>query len=239
MCYKLARTPFMCAIIFAFAGNLAAQLVEKWNIEHNLDLSSYTVTQNETPFSGKMEGDFDGDSVYSMVSYTLDKGEITVEVRNKLTGEIEFTIDLESKYGSDVKGAFIGDMDNNGRDELVFHYKSNSVVYEYNSPVTNVQTQNQNLPYKTQLAQNYPNPFNPITRIEYSLAKPSKIQIIIFNQLGQTVRTLVDRNFVQAGTYSVIWDGKNEASTMLPSGIYYYQIRTDDLVLTRRSILLK
>jgi hypothetical protein len=239
MCKKFAITLFMYAIIFSLVGNLDAQFVEKWNIEHNLDLSSYTVAQNKTPFSGEMEGDFDGDSVNSIVSYTVDKNEIIVEVRNGLTGEIEFNIDLVSKYGSEVKGAFIGDVDNDGRDELVFHYKANSVVYEYKGPLNNTPSIIQNLAHETQLAQNYPNPFNPVTHIEYSLAKPSKIQIIIFNQLGQRVRTLVDNNFAPAGTYSIMWDGKNENSTQVPSGIYYYQIRTDDLVLTRKSILLK
>jgi photosystem II stability/assembly factor-like uncharacterized protein len=65
------------------------------------------------------------------------------------------------------------------------------------------------------LGQNYPNPFNPSTVIGYDLAQPSKVSLVIYDQLGRIVTTLVD-NQESAGTYSVTWNADN-----LAAGVYY------------------
>ena len=233
MCKKCYRTLFICAMIFSFAGNIDAQLVEKWNIEHNLDLSAYTVEHNEIPFSGEIEGDFNGDNVYSVVSYTVDKSEITLEIRNGLTGEIESSIDLESKYDSGVKGVFIGDVDNDGLDELVFHYRMNSVVYEYSSPVSDIQVMNQNIPKEIKLEPNYPNPFNPSTMIRFTLPKPSEVKIEVYNTSGQRVEILINQRMA-AGTHKVEFTAQN-----LSSGVYFYRIEAGEFQDVKKMILLK
>ncbi|RKY84540.1 hypothetical protein DRQ11_11380, partial [candidate division KSB1 bacterium] len=93
-------------------------------------------------------------------------------------------------------------------------------------------------PDKCQLSQNYPNPFNPETNINYKLSKSGRVSIRIYNLLGQQVRLLVDE-YKEAGYYTIKWDGKNNYGQEVPSGVYYYQIKADDFVQTKRMVLLR
>ncbi len=94
------------------------------------------------------------------------------------------------------------------------------------------------LPVSFALKQNYPNPFNPETIVEYSVIRQSHISIKIFNIAGQKVRTLVNES-VPAGIYRIIWDGRNDASMAVASGIYLYRFQTEDNSETKKMILLK
>jgi hypothetical protein len=79
------------------------------------------------------------------------------------------------------------------------------------------------LPYSFQLLQNYPNPFNPETQIEYTLSKDSEVKLIIYNIMGQKVKTLVDQNQT-AGHKRVHWDGTDDKGKDVASGIFFYRI---------------
>jgi hypothetical protein len=94
------------------------------------------------------------------------------------------------------------------------------------------------LPKEFALFQNYPNPFNPQTNIEYALPKASQVNLVVYNILGQKVRTLVD-NFETAGLKKVIWDGKDERGNEIPSGIYFYKLKTANYSQTKKMIVLK
>lgn len=96
----------------------------------------------------------------------------------------------------------------------------------------------ESIPEKLSIHQNYPNPFNPSTTIRYSLPEHSKITIIIYNQLGQKVKTLVNQN-QSAGNHQIDWDGKNEIGQSLSSGIYFYQLKAGDFIKTHKMVLLK
>lgn len=82
------------------------------------------------------------------------------------------------------------------------------------------------IPETFELRQNYPNPFNPETTIEFAVPQNAKVQIKIFNLLGQQVRELVNGNHT-AGIHRVIWDGRNESGKMAPSGVYFYRMSTE------------
>ncbi len=88
------------------------------------------------------------------------------------------------------------------------------------------------------LLQNYPNPGNPTTNIIFSLAEPRRVELRIFNILGQEVRSLVN-DYREAGAYSVIWNGKNNQGMEVPSGIYLYRLRAGDHVFVKKLTLLK
>jgi hypothetical protein len=86
---------------------------------------------------------------------------------------------------------------------------------------------------------NYPNPFNPETSIVYELAKPSVIELTIFNTKGQKVKTLLKRN-LQAGEYRTVWDGKDENGQSVSSGIYLYKLNVNGKTEgVKRCLLLK
>ena len=69
------------------------------------------------------------------------------------------------------------------------------------------------------LAPNSPNPFNSATLITYHLSGPGPVQLVIYNVLGQPVRTLVDASHA-AGSYQVRWDARDELGATLSTGVY-------------------
>jgi len=82
------------------------------------------------------------------------------------------------------------------------------------------------------LEQNYPNPFNPSTTIKFSLPEATNVTLRIYNALGQMLDELVNTN-LEAGWYNYQWDAANVAS-----GIYIYELRTDNFVAVKKMILL-
>ncbi len=94
------------------------------------------------------------------------------------------------------------------------------------------------VPRYFELRQSYPNPFNNHAVIKYSLSKTTDVSLVIYNILGQKVRTLV-KNQRQNGDVSVIWDGKDGSGRDLSSGIYFYQLRAGQFTQTKRMVLLK
>lgn len=94
------------------------------------------------------------------------------------------------------------------------------------------------IPKEFALEQNYPNPFNPITKIKYQLPKKSDIKIVIYNILGQAVRTLLDKS-VDAGYQEAIWDGLNDFGNRVATGVYFYRVETKDFVKSKKMVLMK
>jgi hypothetical protein len=88
------------------------------------------------------------------------------------------------------------------------------------------------------LQQNYPNPFNTNTTIRYAISNVSNVSIIIYNVLGQTVKTLVNGR-KDAGNYEVSWNGKDDDGHAISSGIYIYKLKYGITVKTNKMMLLK
>ncbi|MBE0551165.1 MAG: T9SS type A sorting domain-containing protein [Ignavibacterium sp.] len=95
-------------------------------------------------------------------------------------------------------------------------------------------------PAKFSLEQNYPNPFNPFTTIKYTIpnvtlsaVEGSRVQLKIFDVLGNEVAILVDE-YKPAGKYEIEFNANK-----LSSGVYYYQLKSGAFVQTRKMILLK
>lgn len=98
--------------------------------------------------------------------------------------------------------------------------------------VTSNETLQEN-PGGIQLLKNYPNPFNPSTNITFELQKPANIRLAIYNALGQQIEVLADQAF-GIGTHTLQFDGAG-----LPSGMYFYELNTEDVTQTKRMLLLK
>ena len=88
-------------------------------------------------------------------------------------------------------------------------------------------------PVEFNLSQNYPNPFNPATMIKYSLPEASRVSLKVYNVIGKEVETLVNDE-KPAGTYEVNFD-----AAQLPSGIYFYQLKTGNFVETKKMVYQK
>ena len=98
-------------------------------------------------------------------------------------------------------------------------------------------------PEKTQLLANYPNPFNPETWIPYELATDTNVRLTIYNTQGVVIRTL-QFGHQSAGYYTgrdraAYWDGRNALGEQVASGLYFYQLETDEMSLMRKMVILK
>jgi len=132
---------------------------------------------------------------------------------------------------------FISSFGIDQQDELYILSYFGGEIYKFEAiPVTGIADPNQ--PELFQLAQNYPNPFNPTTTISYRLGKTSKVELTIYNTAGQKVTTLFNTN-QQAGEYQVKWHGENNSGQGVASGVYLYKFQADDLIQTRKMILLR
>ncbi|MEW6654809.1 MAG: FlgD immunoglobulin-like domain containing protein, partial [Bacteroidota bacterium] len=94
------------------------------------------------------------------------------------------------------------------------------------------------IPSEFALSQNYPNPFNPTTSIKFQLAQDAKVNLVVYDMLGQRVRTLVD-GIQEAGFYTVRWDGSNDFGSKVSSGIYIYRLQAGSFVSTLKMNLMK
>jgi hypothetical protein len=98
-------------------------------------------------------------------------------------------------------------------------------------------TENENaatpIPKRFVIEQNRPNPFNASTEIGFSLFSPAKVKLAIYNQLGQEVALLEDRQLV-SGRYDRKWNPVG-----LVNGVYFYRLYVDGFVETKKLILLK
>ena len=98
-------------------------------------------------------------------------------------------------------------------------------------------------PEKTQLLANYPNPFNPETWMPYELATDTEVRLTIYNAQGVVVRVL-QLGQQSAGYYTdreraAYWDGRNALGEQVASGIYFYQLETDEMSSLRKMVILK
>ncbi len=89
------------------------------------------------------------------------------------------------------------------------------------------------IPIVFSLSQNFPNPFNPSTEIRFTIPKFTEVNLTVYNILGEVVESLINKDLT-AGTYNIKFDGSKYSS-----GVYFYTLRTEDKMLTKKMILLK
>ena len=94
------------------------------------------------------------------------------------------------------------------------------------------------LPVASSLQPNYPNPFNSSTQIPYRVSAAGPVRLVIYNVLGQPVRTLVDE--IQAvGAYQVPWDGRDHLGARVANGVYLYRLQAGAVAQVRKMVLVE
>ena len=101
------------------------------------------------------------------------------------------------------------------------------------TPIVITNLEAEEVPEGFVLEPNYPNPFNPMTTIDYALPEVSDVRLTVFDLLGRRVAVLVNEQQA-SGRYSVNFD-----ASRLASGIYFYQLRAENFVQTRKMMLVK
>jgi len=91
----------------------------------------------------------------------------------------------------------------------------------------------ESIPLQYTLSQNYPNPFNPTTKIDFSISERGETTLTIYDVLGRSVKTLINKN-LERGTYSVSFDAGG-----LASGVYFYVLRSKNVTLQKKMMLIK
>ena len=140
-----------------------------------------------------------------------------------------------------VYSPFFADFDNDGKGDLVavgnvppFGIFSTVLFLRgKNTGVTSVPGIKTDRLDRFLLSQNFPNPFNPTTTIEYHVASPSPVEINVYDVLGEEVSTLVEGQS-NPGTYRVRFDAAG-----LASGVYFYRLKAEELIETRRMVVIK
>jgi hypothetical protein len=113
------------------------------------------------------------------------------------------------------------------------HTHTYLITPHYTAAVTSVKQQTVLTPGSFELYQNYPNPFNPTTQISFSLDHKSMVNLKLFDVLGREIKILTSGEY-QSGMHTITLD-----ASMLPSGIYFYQLQTGNFTAARKLTLLK
>jgi hypothetical protein len=100
-------------------------------------------------------------------------------------------------------------------------------------PPTAVKIPSLQIPVSFELLQNYPNPFNPVTTIEYSIPNTEYVVLTVYDILGRTIVTIVDKE-QDAGRYILMFD-----ASKLSSGMYFYTITAGNFKATKKLTLMK
>ena len=169
----------------------------------------YTVTSNQEPIAGACITIID-DGEFIAKGYTNENGTCSINIAGL----------LENSNGLDIYLS--------GNDFITQHYVTT---------ISNTDSSD-NLSLQTNLKNAFPNPFNPETTISFSLADNNDVQLEIYNSKGRKVKTLIDQN-MEPGFHKAIWQGKDNNNNNVSSGIYFYRLKTNDNVYTKKMILLK
>jgi len=108
-----------------------------------------------------------------------------------------------------------------------------SIILAGNTEVTIVDEDPAMNPGEFILNQNYPNPFNPVTNIEFLLTNDTKVVLTIYNVLGEKLFEVLNQN-MNAGLHTIQFNAKS-----LPSGIYFYELKTGNKNDVMKMTLLK
>jgi hypothetical protein len=94
------------------------------------------------------------------------------------------------------------------------------------------------IPLTYSLSQNYPNPMRNLTTIKFGIPEVSKVELMIYDVSGRVVKELV-YGIRQPGIYTLKWDGSDEYGKLLPSGIYFYRLKTEKFERSLKLILIR
>ncbi len=189
------------------------------------------------PFGGEISGQITSNSGSSvsgtLISAVNSSGLLTSSSLSVYNGS--YIIPSLGNGNYTIKASKIGYTTSEYSNKIQIDFSTQPVVsgVDFAIIATGVEEDENTIPEFFKLFQNYPNPFNPSTTIKYELPKESEVQLIIYNMLGEKVAELVN-TFKKPGRYAVEWNAQN-----FSSGVYFYQIRTENFISTKKIILLR
>ena len=142
-----------------------------------------------------------------------------------------------------VAKVFVGDLDNDEVGDLVFSSASFAadkphIFFLEHSGVLDVEGEKKIIPREINISQNYPNPFNPITKFTYTVSRPGRVSLKIYDVMGKLVKTIF-QEYKEEGTFEVQWNGHDDSHQSVSSGIYFYKFSLDGKSSIKKMILSK
>jgi len=183
---------------------------------------------------------------WSSLKKTGGKYQVSLDITQSINSNPSFfTMPVQIKISTSVGDTIVTLFNNEHSQNFSFDvigkpigivFDPNNYILKSVSSVTDVE--DIQVPFEFKLAQNYPNPFNPVTKIEFTIPEFPKganglVTLKVYNILGNEVVTLVNEQ-KPAGSYEVEFDASS-----LPSGVYFYTLKTGSFSRTRKMILLK
>ncbi|MBE0571147.1 MAG: T9SS type A sorting domain-containing protein, partial [Ignavibacteriaceae bacterium] len=231
-----------CNNVLAEQSNELSKLTEALEEFSQIEITDRGNNRQNLYFSGKLEGNVDKES-YSMPPLPpVGAFDSRLEDDYRLTENEEAIIKIQTseypvsikitnlKNGAEYKLVEISNGEEvgshrivNGEDILISDESVNKIRIEKEGKIPTVYN----------LEQNYPNPFNPMTTIKFELPEAAEVMLTIYNTLGQKVDEIVNTT-LEAGRYSYNWDASDNAS-----GIYIYELRTNEFISSKKMIFLK
>jgi len=127
----------------------------------------------------------------------------------------------------------------------VYSYYVTAMYGEYESSGSNVEevdhtSSDDPIQEVTYLLGNYPNPFNPTTTIKFMCNVPdAELELKIYNNKGQFIRSFDEFLNSGSGVYEILWDGKDQNSNPVSSGVYFYHLNTGSEIFSKKMVLLQ
>ena len=219
-------------------GNNSYSVKRKDFIDYGGNISALTMTmyEQDIDMDGKDELVFRGGSLIWILKFNL------TENKWDMLLYLNINHDYDAMWGNGHNRSFPGlivnlafnDIDNDGdNDMFVSTDEDVTLFFQSNLNVLGIENPPDILPEYFVLSQNFPNPFNPITTIKYSVPTTSNISLVIYDILGREIKTLVNEEKLP-GNYTVEFNGAN-----FSSGVYFYVMRADNFIDTKKFILLK
>ncbi len=198
----------------------AAKLVTLAELKaHGENYEAQLVTLKKLSFKGAAIGTFANAHTYSIVDSSDTSGAVSFRVQGATDTQLGgLTAPTKTFTYIGPLGQFSSSNPATGYQLLPVD--SSDVVADIIEGIAALPT---GVPSTFVLSQNFPNPFNPTTTIQYGLPVESRVTIKVYTVLGQEVRTLVNE-MQKASYYRVVWDGRNQFSAPLASGIYFCRI---------------
>jgi hypothetical protein len=213
--------------------------VDSWaEYKHSFNLSKLNAAHISYWIRHYIETDRD----FGYVEASRDGGQTWQKLGNPYTGN-------QGNWKEDARSltAFCGPGFTDVR--IRFRFKSDSTtvrpglfiddinIYPFEMQTTIAREESNPLPNEFVLYDNYPNPFNAQTLIEYQLPQSGHVKLVVYNLLGQEIKTLINKNH-EAGRFNLVWDGKDNLGQAIPSSVYFYRIQAEGFAETKKMLLL-
>ena len=196
--------------------------------------------------------DIDGDGIADIITFSSapnmanpQTSLLVARLVNALTGAIEFTYATESGFAAmPFQVVYFDGNTGNPQREVLYQFDSapgqglRTVVISGVNGVNPIVGAPDPAPAELRLGANAPNPFGGRTSIGFTVSRPGRAGVNIYDVTGRLVKTLVDEQMA-AGEHTVSWDGLDSGGRQMASGAYFYELEVGGQKATRKMLMLR